>query len=142
MHRQIVVPQGVYPPTADFSQAIRVSGGDLIFVSGIIGMRPDGTMPAGARDQVEFALQFDRVEDRVRGQRLERAGGQEALQFFVVRDHELEQAIELAGEMVALEHFGHGRDASAKALHRVGAVVRQHDEHKTEQVEADGLAID
>lgn len=57
MHRQIVVPQGVYPPTADFSQAIRVSGGDLIFVSGIIGMRPDGTMPAGARDQVEFAFE-------------------------------------------------------------------------------------
>ncbi|MBM7502610.1 RidA family protein [Agromyces aurantiacus] len=56
MHKQIVEPAGVYPPTADFSQAIRVSGGDLVFVSGIIGMRPDGTMPADVREQVELAF--------------------------------------------------------------------------------------
>ncbi|WP_164863685.1 RidA family protein [Agromyces sp. LHK192] len=56
MRREIVRPEGVYPPTADFSQAVRVSGGDLVFVSGIIGMRPDGTMPAGAREQVELAF--------------------------------------------------------------------------------------
>lgn len=57
MSRRIVVPEGVYPPTADFSQAIRVSGGDLVFVSGIIGMRPDGTMPDTAREQIDLALQ-------------------------------------------------------------------------------------
>ncbi|MFD4423130.1 RidA family protein [Agromyces sp. NPDC058484] len=57
MHRQVISPRGVYPPTADFSQAIRVSGGDLVFVSGIIGMRPDGTMPSGAREQVELAFE-------------------------------------------------------------------------------------
>jgi enamine deaminase RidA (YjgF/YER057c/UK114 family) len=56
VHKQIVEPAGVYPPTADFSQAIRVSGGDLVFVSGIIGMRPDGTMPADTREQVELAF--------------------------------------------------------------------------------------
>jgi enamine deaminase RidA (YjgF/YER057c/UK114 family) len=55
--RRVIVPEGVYPPTADFSQAIRVSGGDLVFVSGIIGMRPDGTMPDTAREQIDLALQ-------------------------------------------------------------------------------------
>jgi enamine deaminase RidA (YjgF/YER057c/UK114 family) len=28
-----------------------------VFVSGIIGMRPDGTMPPGAREQVELAFE-------------------------------------------------------------------------------------
>ena len=56
MQKQVIVPEGVYPPTADFSQAIRVSGGDLVFVSGIIGMRPDGSMPSTAREQVELAF--------------------------------------------------------------------------------------
>lgn len=57
MSRRHVVPEGVYPPTADFSQAIRVTGGDLVFVSGIIGMRPDGTMPDTARGQIDLAFQ-------------------------------------------------------------------------------------
>ena len=57
MRKEIISPQGVYPPTADFSQAIRVAAGDLVFVSGIIGMRPDGTMPPGAREQVELAFE-------------------------------------------------------------------------------------
>ncbi|MGX5695207.1 RidA family protein [Agromyces soli] len=56
MRKRIIRPEGVYPPTADFSQAIRVSGGDLVFVSGIIGMRPDGSMPADTREQVELAF--------------------------------------------------------------------------------------
>lgn len=56
MLKRVVRPEGVYPPTADFSQAIRVSGGDLVFVSGIIGMRPDGSMPADSRAQVELAF--------------------------------------------------------------------------------------
>ncbi|MFF2388363.1 RidA family protein [Agromyces sp. NPDC058104] len=56
MLKQVVRPEGVYPPTADFSQAIRVSGGDLVFVSGIIGMRPDGSMPSSTREQVELAF--------------------------------------------------------------------------------------
>jgi enamine deaminase RidA (YjgF/YER057c/UK114 family) len=57
MSRRVIVPEGVYPPTADFSQAIRVSGGDLVFVSGIIGMRPDGSMPESAPEQIDLALQ-------------------------------------------------------------------------------------
>lgn len=56
MLKHMIRPEGVYPPTADFSQAIRVSGGDLVFVSGIIGMRPDGTMPESTREQVELAF--------------------------------------------------------------------------------------
>ncbi|SFR90795.1 Enamine deaminase RidA, house cleaning of reactive enamine intermediates, YjgF/YER057c/UK114 family [Agromyces sp. CF514] len=55
--REVVTPAGVYPPTADFSQAIRVTAGDLVFVSGIIGMRPDGTMPTTAREQIELAFE-------------------------------------------------------------------------------------
>jgi enamine deaminase RidA (YjgF/YER057c/UK114 family) len=57
MSRRVIVPEGVYQPTADFSQAIRVSGGDLVFVSGIIGMRPDGSMPESAPEQIDLALQ-------------------------------------------------------------------------------------
>jgi len=68
MQKEIIVPEGVYPPTADFSQAIRVSGGDLLFLSGIIGYRLDGTMPKGAVEQAEVA--FDNLR-RV----LESAGG-------------------------------------------------------------------
>lgn len=56
MHKQIITTDRVYPPTAAFSQAIRVSGGDLVFVSGIIGMRADGTMPATAVEQIELAF--------------------------------------------------------------------------------------
>jgi len=57
VHKQVIVPEGVYPPTAAFSQAIRVAAGDLVFVSGIIGMRPDGTMPSTTREQVELAFE-------------------------------------------------------------------------------------
>ncbi|WP_022892837.1 RidA family protein [Agromyces subbeticus] len=57
MQKQVIVADGVYPPTAEFSQAIRVSGGDLLFVSGIIGMRADGSMPASTVEQVELAFE-------------------------------------------------------------------------------------
>lgn len=57
LRKRVIRPEGVYPPTADFSQAIRVSGGDLVFVSGIIGMRPDGSMPSTTREQVELAFE-------------------------------------------------------------------------------------
>ncbi|WP_404433832.1 RidA family protein [Microbacterium lacus] len=56
MHKQIITTDRVYPPTAAFSQAIRVSGGDLVFVSGIIGMRADGTMPSTGVEQIELAF--------------------------------------------------------------------------------------
>lgn len=57
MRKQIITPEGVYPPTAAFSQAIRVSGGDLVFLSGIIGMREDGSMPETAPEQIELAFE-------------------------------------------------------------------------------------
>lgn len=57
MHKQIIEPEGIYPPTAAFSQAIRVSGGDLLFVSGIIGMRADGSLPDTTREQIEVAFE-------------------------------------------------------------------------------------
>lgn len=57
MRKDIIVPEGIYPPTAQFSQAIRVSGGDLVFVSGIIGMRADGSLPETTREQIEVAFE-------------------------------------------------------------------------------------
>lgn len=57
MQKQVIVPEGIYPPTAEFSQAIRVSGGDLVFVSGIIGMRSDGSLPSSTREQIEVAFE-------------------------------------------------------------------------------------
>ncbi|WP_171013141.1 RidA family protein [Microbacterium sp. 2FI] len=56
MRKEIIEPDGVYPPTAAFSQAIRVSGSDLVFLSGIIGMRVDGTMPETAAEQIDLAF--------------------------------------------------------------------------------------
>jgi enamine deaminase RidA (YjgF/YER057c/UK114 family) len=56
MRKEIINPTTIYPPTADFSQAIKVSGGSLLFVSGIIGYRPDGSMPGDAAEQAEVAF--------------------------------------------------------------------------------------
>lgn len=57
MHKEIINPDSIYPPTADFSQAVKVTGaGSLLFVSGIIGYRPDGSMPSDAVEQAEVAF--------------------------------------------------------------------------------------
>jgi enamine deaminase RidA (YjgF/YER057c/UK114 family) len=51
---RLAVPPGVYAPTWQFSQAVRVAGGsDLLFLSGIMGFRADGTMPEGVVAQAE-----------------------------------------------------------------------------------------
>ncbi|TQM11592.1 RidA family protein [Pseudonocardia kunmingensis] len=57
MHKTFISPTSIYAPTWDFSQAIKVTGGSLLFVSGIIGYRPDGTMPRGLVDQAEVAFE-------------------------------------------------------------------------------------
>lgn len=53
MKRQILNPPEMYAPTWQFSQAVKVTGGSLLFVSGIMGFRPDGTMPTGIVAQAE-----------------------------------------------------------------------------------------
>ncbi|MFC0680599.1 RidA family protein [Lysobacter korlensis] len=57
MEKRIINPSSIYAPTADFSQAIKVTGGSLLFVSGIVGYRLDGTMPQQAVDQADVAFQ-------------------------------------------------------------------------------------
>ena len=52
--RPIVVPD--LPPNNDtYSQAVRLD--DVIYISGQLGLRPDGTLPAEFRDQVRQALE-------------------------------------------------------------------------------------
>ncbi len=54
MRRETVVPEGIYAPTWDFSQAVKVvNPGSLVYLSGIMGYRPDGTMPEGIVAQSE-----------------------------------------------------------------------------------------
>jgi enamine deaminase RidA (YjgF/YER057c/UK114 family) len=40
-------PPEIYPPTAQFTQAIKVTGGSLVFVSGLVGYEPDMTIAKG-----------------------------------------------------------------------------------------------
>ena len=56
MHKEIVQPEGIYAPTWQFSQAIKVTRGSLVFVSGIMGFRPDGSMPQGIVAQADSAF--------------------------------------------------------------------------------------
>ena len=57
MKKEFIVPTTIYAPTWDFSQAIKVTGGNLLFVSGIMGFRLDGTIPDGIVEQSEVAFQ-------------------------------------------------------------------------------------
>lgn len=57
MKKQFINPTDIYAPTWSFSQAIKVTGGNLLFVSGILGFRPDGTMPEGIAAQADGAFE-------------------------------------------------------------------------------------
>lgn len=59
--KEFIAPGSIYAPTWDFSQAIKVTGGSLLFVSGIMGFRPDGTIPATIVEQAEVA--FDNLRE-------------------------------------------------------------------------------
>jgi 2-iminobutanoate/2-iminopropanoate deaminase len=56
MVKRHIVPDGVYTPTWQFSQAVAVSGEELVFVSGIMGYRVDGSMPEGIVAQADQAF--------------------------------------------------------------------------------------
>ena len=45
--REFIDPPDIYRPTWQFSHAIRISGGDLLVCSGIVGLEPDGTIARG-----------------------------------------------------------------------------------------------
>ena len=42
--KEYINPGGMYGATWQFNQAVRVRGGDLLFVSGIVGLAPDGSI--------------------------------------------------------------------------------------------------
>jgi len=47
MAKEFLNPSDVYAPTGQFTQAIKVTGGTLVFVSGIVGYEPDMTIAKG-----------------------------------------------------------------------------------------------
>ena len=58
MEKDIIQVPSIYPMTWQYSPAIAVSGGRTLFVSGIIGARPDGSLPRGdivAQAELAFA---------------------------------------------------------------------------------------
>jgi 2-iminobutanoate/2-iminopropanoate deaminase len=65
--RQGINPPDMYAPTWQFSQAVKVTGGTLVFVSGILGYRPDGVMPTGIVAQAEGAFSNLRTVLRAAG---------------------------------------------------------------------------
>lgn len=57
MKKEFLNPQDIYAPTWQFSQAIKTTGGSLVFVSGLVGFRPDGSMPEGIVEQARVAFE-------------------------------------------------------------------------------------
>lgn len=58
MEKRFFSAPDVYPPTWQYTPAISVRGGRTIYLSGIIGARPDGSLPAGdmvAQAELAFA---------------------------------------------------------------------------------------
>lgn len=47
MTKEFLNPSDVYQPTGQFTQAIKVTHGTLVFVSGIVGYEPDMTIAKG-----------------------------------------------------------------------------------------------
>jgi enamine deaminase RidA (YjgF/YER057c/UK114 family) len=45
--KEFLNPSDVYQPTGQFTQAIKVTDGTLVFVSGIVGYEPDMTIAKG-----------------------------------------------------------------------------------------------
>jgi enamine deaminase RidA (YjgF/YER057c/UK114 family) len=57
MTTTFVDPPAVHAPVGPYSHTAVVHGGsELVFVSGQVGMRADGSIPAGFGDQVEVTL--------------------------------------------------------------------------------------
>lgn len=47
VERTFINPPDMYAPTAQFTQAVKVTGGSLLFCSGVVGIEPDGTLARG-----------------------------------------------------------------------------------------------
>lgn len=57
MQKTFITPKDMYTPTWQFNQAIKVSGGSLLFVSGLLGYTPDGVMAEGIVEQSRVAFE-------------------------------------------------------------------------------------
>lgn len=58
MEKRIVVVPSIYPMTWQYSPAVSVRGGRTVYLSGIVGARPDGSLPSGdivAQAELAFA---------------------------------------------------------------------------------------
>lgn len=65
MDRRTIEVPSIYPMTWQYSPAISVAGGRTVYISGIIGARPDGSIPVGdISAQAELA--FSNLEQVVR----------------------------------------------------------------------------
>ena len=67
--KEYINPGGMYGATWQFNQAVRVRGGDLLFVSGIVGLAPDGSIATDdivEQSQVAFHRRHDLREVRSR----------------------------------------------------------------------------
>jgi enamine deaminase RidA (YjgF/YER057c/UK114 family) len=51
-------PSDIHPPAGSYSHSITIPGNsELIFVSGQVAMRPDGTIPESFEDQADLVFQ-------------------------------------------------------------------------------------
>lgn len=60
-------PPDVHPPLGLYSHTVAVPAGtDLIFISGQVGVRPDGTTPSSIAEQADqvFANEVDAIAGR------------------------------------------------------------------------------
>ena len=58
MTATFVNPRGVHTPVGPYSHTAVVEGGsELVFISGQVGMRADGSIPAGFAEQVELTFE-------------------------------------------------------------------------------------
>lgn len=57
MKKEFINPDTIYTPTWQFNQAIKTTGGSIVWVSGLIGFRPDGSMPEGIVEQSRVAFE-------------------------------------------------------------------------------------
>lgn len=58
MDKRIIEVPAIYPMTWQYSPAVSVAGGRTVWISGIVGAEPDGSIPAGdivAQARLAFA---------------------------------------------------------------------------------------
>ncbi len=58
MTRRAINPAGLHPPFGRYSQGMLIEGAsDLLLLSGLLGIRPDGSIPDGVEEQTVVILE-------------------------------------------------------------------------------------